>query len=164
MESKKGRGKQGKQLDTAERLKYLHRAALWWSGLSGGGGASVARRYNAIQKQLSRKQQVRIPPSSKRTICKGCDSSIYHAHDATVRIRGKSHQLTLFLKTLFLTCSWFQGSRSKHVVMTCKTCGRIKRFPIGTRAPKKTSTKQIENQQTHQTDAKSQIESQPESN
>eukprot|EP00475_Leptophrys_vorax_P010158 TRINITY_DN16837_c0_g1_i1.p1 TRINITY_DN16837_c0_g1~~TRINITY_DN16837_c0_g1_i1.p1 ORF type:complete len:135 (-),score=17.00 TRINITY_DN16837_c0_g1_i1:120-524(-) len=128
---KKGRGKQGKQNDAQERLMFLHTIASW-AGNEGGSqaGDALARRYNAIQRVLSQKQQIRIPPASKRSICKGCDSSLnYSVSPSGVRVRVRS-------------------KRQKHIAMTCTVCNRVKRYPVGPRAPKKQATKLSQNQST----------------
>ncbi|PKS09501.1 hypothetical protein jhhlp_004118 [Lomentospora prolificans] len=80
----------------------------------------MARRFLSDLRAVSLKTQIRIDPSIKRTVCKFCDSILVEGQSCTSVIENKSKN----------------GKKpwADVLVLTCGTCGRMKRFPVS--APK----------------------------
>lgn len=67
----------------------------------------LAAQTGALASAIGRRCVTRLEPALKRTLCKGCGTSLVYGVNARVRHRSR---------------------RQKHLVVTCLTCHTIKRF------------------------------------
>jgi len=67
----------------------------------------LAHFYNFNLRQISQKLVLRISPYIKQTICKHCDQILIPGKTALYRIRPR---------------------RQCHTIITCTTCGKVKRY------------------------------------
>ena len=96
-------------LDIAEeRIGLLYRFAREVFDKNPG----LAKRYVEIARLIGMRCRVRIPRELKRFTCKGCGSLLIPG--ANCRVRTKPKKPTI-------------------LVMTCLTCGEIKRYPTSTK-------------------------------
>eukprot|EP00731_Ephydatia_muelleri_P029241 Em0020g885a len=89
-------------------MNYLYQAALT-SLYSTPAQPQLCRFYIHTMKNISQRLVLRLDPSIKRTLCKGCDSLLIPGITCTSRL---------------------QARRQKHVSVTCLTCSKVKRFVI----------------------------------
>jgi RNase P subunit RPR2 len=68
----------------------------------------LAREAGKLILKICRKARIRLPADYKRLICRKCGTPFYIPNSFRVRVRGR---------------------RSTHVVITCTTCGYVKRIP-----------------------------------
>eukprot|EP01114_Cavostelium_apophysatum_P009358 TRINITY_DN22477_c0_g1_i1.p1 TRINITY_DN22477_c0_g1~~TRINITY_DN22477_c0_g1_i1.p1 ORF type:complete len:141 (-),score=21.17 TRINITY_DN22477_c0_g1_i1:74-496(-) len=91
--------------DAFKRMNFLHQA----SHVMFDQNPNLSRFFNHTLKKIASRQVLRIDPSMKRGICKGCNILLVPGTTSNVRIRAK---------------------RGSHHVVTCKECGRFKRYPL----------------------------------
>ena len=88
-----------------ERIELLYKFARDAFGTN----QSLAKRYVEIAKRIGMRCRVRVPRELKQFTCKGCGGLLVPGENCRVRIR---HDARTFL------------------VMTCLSCGKLKRYPI----------------------------------
>jgi ribonuclease P protein subunit RPR2 len=71
----------------------------------------LSRRYVDLARRISERTKVRIPGDLKRYLCKSCGIPMVPGTNARVRLRA----------------------RDGGVVITCLTCGTVKRYPVSRR-------------------------------
>lgn len=79
--------------------------------------AGLSRLYVSQLRSISRKAVIRLAPEMKHTICKICDTLLRPGFTSTVQVENAS-----------------RGKRKPHadvLVISCDTCGAVKRFPVG---------------------------------
>lgn len=84
---------------------------------------SMSRHLLSDMRATSLKSQIRLSPAMKQTICKYCDTLLIDGETSTSVIENTS-----------------KGSKKPWadvLVMTCKTCGGLKRFPVNATRPKR---------------------------
>ncbi|KAG6024320.1 hypothetical protein E4U41_001806 [Claviceps citrina] len=77
---------------------------------------NMSRLAMADMKAVSLKAQIRQSPALKRTVCKFCDTLLVEGRSCSSTVENPS-----------------RGGRKPWadvLVMTCKTCGNVKRFPV----------------------------------
>ena len=67
----------------------------------------LSKRYVELAWKISMRTKVRIPPSEKRYLCKGCGTILIPGRNARVRVLP----------------------HNPRVVITCLTCGAFRRYP-----------------------------------
>ena len=76
----------------------------------------LSRRYVDLAWRISKRTKTRIPSDVKRYLCKGCGIALVPGHNAKVRLHA----------------------RSSGIVITCLSCGSLRRYPVNIRiSPKK---------------------------
>ncbi len=76
----------------------------------------LSRRYVDLARRISKRTKTRIPSDVKRYLCKGCGIALVPGHNAKVRLHA----------------------RSSGIVITCLSCGSLRRYPVNIRiSPKK---------------------------
>jgi ribonuclease P protein subunit RPR2 len=76
----------------------------------------LSRRYVDLARRISGRTKVRIPGELKRFLCKGCGIALVPGQNARVRLYA----------------------RNSGIVITCLSCGMVKRYPVTRRErPKK---------------------------
>jgi RNase P subunit RPR2 len=68
----------------------------------------LAREAGRLILRICRKARIRLPAAYKRLICRKCGTPFYIPGSFRVRVRSR---------------------RSTHVIITCTTCGYVKRIP-----------------------------------
>lgn len=68
----------------------------------------LSRRYVELARKISTRTKIRIPKEDKRYLCKGCGIALIPGLNARVRLRP----------------------RNTRVVITCLSCGAVKRYPF----------------------------------
>jgi RNase P subunit RPR2 len=68
----------------------------------------LAREAGRLILRMCRKVRIRLPAVYRRLICRKCGTPFYRPGSFRVRVRSR---------------------RSTHVVITCATCGYVKRIP-----------------------------------
>jgi RNase P subunit RPR2 len=68
----------------------------------------LAREAGRLILRICRKAKIRLPAAYKRLICRKCGTPFYIPGSFRVRVRSR---------------------RSTHVIITCTTCGYVKRIP-----------------------------------
>ncbi|KAI4602177.1 hypothetical protein KJ359_009414 [Pestalotiopsis sp. 9143b] len=84
---------------------------------------SMSRHLLSDMRATSLKSQIRLSPAMKQTICKYCDTLLIDGETSTSVIENTS-----------------KGSKKPWadvLVMSCKTCGGLKRFPVNATRPKR---------------------------
>ena len=71
------------------------------------GRSDVARRHMLSARKIARKTRTKLPRNMSRRICKECGTIFVPGDNCRVR---------------------FRHNRSKHMTVTCLTCGEIKRY------------------------------------
>ena len=71
----------------------------------------LSRRYVDLARRISKRTKVRIPGELKRYLCKGCGMALVPGHNAKIRLHA----------------------RNSGVVITCLSCGLVKRYPVNNR-------------------------------
>ncbi|MGY5865076.1 MAG: ribonuclease P [Candidatus Thorarchaeota archaeon] len=71
------------------------------------GRPDVARRHMLSARTIARKTRTKLPRHMSRRICKDCGTILVPSDNCRVRIRH---------------------NRSKHMTVTCLTCGEVKRY------------------------------------
>ncbi len=69
----------------------------------------LARAWMRIASRIAQKARTRMPWHIRRHLCKRCGAVLVPGRNCRVRVRAR---------------------RSTHVVVTCLSCGTIRRFPI----------------------------------
>jgi ribonuclease P protein subunit RPR2 len=84
---------------------------------------SLSRFYLSNARAVAKKSVLRIAPAVKRTICKRCDALLIPGATSTHSIVNDSHN----------------GRKpwADVLVVECKGCGAVKRFPVGMETKKK---------------------------
>ncbi|KAG6001797.1 hypothetical protein E4U54_000987 [Claviceps lovelessii] len=91
---------------------------------------NMSRLAMADMKAVSLKAQIRQSPALKRTVCKFCD---------TLLVEGRSCSSTIENPSKGARKPW-----ADVLVMKCKTCGNIKRFPVDAPRQKRKSLRAVE--------------------
>lgn len=135
---KKGDGVQQRHVHS--RLSYLHQAAAYLSttprtGLEHPSGQSTtavsaqtashaaqSRHLLSQFREISQKTQIRVTPELKRSFCKCCQSLL---------IAGSTSLETITNASANELKPW-----ADVFEIRCKTCGTVKRFPIGQQRPR----------------------------
>ena len=76
------------------------------------------------------KSQIRLSPAIKRSLCKRCDALLVSGSDSTSRLENKS-----------------RGGKKPWadvLVVTCNSCGTVKRFPVGAKRQSKRAERPIQ--------------------
>jgi len=101
--------------EVMQRLNYLYQASVYLNSISATGGQDdylqkISGYYIRSMKQLANKKVVKMDPSIKRTLCKGCDTVLVPGSTASVRVKSsKPHG---------------------HIVTyTCSACRTSRRIP-----------------------------------
>eukprot|EP00117_Sycon_ciliatum_P041597 scpid99699/ scgid30396/ Ribonuclease P protein subunit p21; Ribonucleoprotein V len=91
------------------RMNFLHQASNFMTSECSQvpEARELSRHYNSVMKTVARRLVLRLDCSIKRGICKACHTSLATGDCSSVRVQGK---------------------RRTHVVVTCKTCGAIRRY------------------------------------
>lgn len=127
------------------RISYLHQAANYLARVSEGtltvqqaGDNTEVKNYQSVQqgaakhfveasaltrhlnshlRAVSLRSQIRLTPALKNTICKRCDTLLKPESTSTSRLENKS-------------CG---GKKpwADVLVVACKACGHVKRYPVG---------------------------------
>ena len=71
----------------------------------------LSRRYVDLARRISTRTKTRIPSDVKRYLCKGCGIALVPGHNAKVRLHA----------------------RNSGIVITCLSCGRLRRYPVNSR-------------------------------
>lgn len=71
----------------------------------------LSRRYVDLARRISKRTKVRIPGEWKRYLCKGCGIALVPGDNAKIRLHA----------------------RNSGVVITCQSCGFVKRYPVSKR-------------------------------
>lgn len=79
--------------------------------------SALTRHLNSHLRAISLRSQIRLTPAFKNTICKRCDTLLIPESTSTTRLENKS-------------CG---GKKpwADVLVVTCKACGHVKRYPVG---------------------------------
>ncbi|XP_063859690.1 putative mediator of RNA polymerase II transcription subunit 26 [Scylla paramamosain] len=98
--------------ENQERINFLVQAsqAMGLTADSSGGVTgqrALAAQVGSLASAVGRRCVLRLAPSLKRCLCKGCGTALVYGLNARVRHRSR---------------------RQKHLVVTCLTCHTIKRF------------------------------------
>src|SRR5438445_12545191 len=72
----------------------------------------LSRRYVDLARRISKRTKTRIPSDVKRYLCKGCGLALVPGHNAKVRLHA----------------------RSTGIVISCLSCGAVKRYPVSTKS------------------------------
>ncbi|MBO0887692.1 ribonuclease P [Candidatus Bathyarchaeota archaeon] len=72
------------------------------------GDESLSRRYVELARKISERTKVRIPSELKRYLCKSCGIALVPGSNARIRLHA----------------------RSGGLVITCLSCGTVKRYPV----------------------------------
>ncbi len=88
----------------AERIQLLLDRAVSVFGKD----EELARRYVSLARRIGMRMGVRIPSERKRFLCKECSSPLIPGRNCRVRIRARG---------------------STTVIITCLSCGTLKRYP-----------------------------------
>ncbi|KAG5992347.1 hypothetical protein E4U43_003808 [Claviceps pusilla] len=91
---------------------------------------NMSRLAMADMKAVSLKAQIRQSPALKRTVCKFCD---------TLLVEGRSCSSTIENPSKGARKPW-----ADVLVMKCKTCGNVKRFPVDAPRQKRKSLRAVE--------------------
>ena len=89
--------------------------------------AGLSRLYVSQLRSISRKAVIRLAPEMKHTICKGCDALLRPGLTSTVQVENASRR-----------------KRKPHadvLVISCDTCGAVKRFPVGAKRQQSKGTR-----------------------
>lgn len=97
----KNRFGNGKKI-ARERIDILFRNAIEWADED----AERSRRCILIAQRIAMKQRIRIPKRYRRLFCAHCHTLLRPGINARIRIQHG------------------------RVIMTCLTCGQIKRYPV----------------------------------
>lgn len=89
---------------------------------------SMARHLLTDMRSTSLKTQIRLSPAMKRTICKYCDTLLIDGETSTSVIEN--------------TSKGAQKPWADVLVITCKTCGGLKRFPVNAPRQKRRPVRQ----------------------
>ncbi|XP_071954302.1 ribonuclease P protein subunit p21-like [Antedon mediterranea] len=95
--------------DAFQRMNFLYQAAHL-TLKQDPENEELVRFYIHTMRMIAQRLVLRIEPEIKRTICKKCSLLLVPGITAITRIRGK---------------------REHHRVVTCKSCGQVKRFNTG---------------------------------
>ncbi|KAF8252347.1 Rpr2-domain-containing protein, partial [Wilcoxina mikolae CBS 423.85] len=78
---------------------------------------NLSRFYLSCLRSVAKKSVIRLDPSIKRTICKRCDALLIPGVSCEHRIENKSKN----------------GKKrwADVLIVECKTCRTVKRFPVG---------------------------------
>ncbi|WP_321430086.1 ribonuclease P protein component 4 [uncultured Methanolobus sp.] len=85
-----------------ERIEYLFNLAK--SEFSE--NSEKSKRYVALARKIGMRHRISIPPELKRSFCKNCGSLLVPGNNSRVRLKDET------------------------IIMTCLTCGNIKRYPF----------------------------------
>lgn len=95
-----------------ERIQILLRQAAEMAGRN----EELSRRYVQLARKISSRTKTRIPSEDKRYLCKGCGLALRPGLNARFRLHPGN----------------------KRVVITCLSCGAVKRYPLAAKNAKKT--------------------------
>ncbi|KZF20882.1 Rpr2-domain-containing protein [Xylona heveae TC161] len=87
-----------------------------------------SRRLISQLRGVSLKSQIRLSPELKRSICRRCDTLLIPGSTSTTRLENHS-----------------RGGKKPWadlLVVECKACGSVKRFPVGAQKQKRRSERQ----------------------
>lgn len=79
--------------------------------------SALIRHFNSHIRAVSLRSQIRLTPAFKNTICKHCDTLLIPESTSTSRLENKS-----------------RGGKKPWadvLVVACKACGHVKRYPVG---------------------------------
>lgn len=79
--------------------------------------SALTRHLNSHLRAISLRSQIRLTSAFKNTICKRCDTLLIPESTSTSRLENKS-----------------RGGKKPWadvLVVTCKACGHVKRYPVG---------------------------------
>ena len=104
------------------RTTFLYQAATYLT-LRAGERSGLALQLASDLHAVSRKGQVRLSPELKRSVCKTCYAVLIPSRTATQTLENESKQ----------------GKKpwADVLVLACTLCGTKKRFPVGSKRPKK---------------------------
>lgn len=91
---------------------------------------AISRRFITDLRSASLKSQIRLSPAMKQTICKFCDSLLVEGETSSAAIENQS-----------------KGGKKPWadvLVITCHTCGGMKRFPVQASRQKRRSIREKE--------------------
>ncbi len=94
-----------------ERIQIL----LLQASEMAGRNEDLSRRYVQLARRISSRTKVRIPSEDKRYLCKGCGLALRPGLNARFRLHPGS----------------------KRLVITCLSCGAVKRYPLSKKIIKK---------------------------
>lgn len=79
--------------------------------------SALSRHLNSHLRAVSMKSQIRLTPGFKNTICKRCNTLLIPESTSTSRLENKSRR----------------GNKpwADVLVVACKACGHMKRYPVG---------------------------------
>ncbi|MHA1950477.1 MAG: ribonuclease P protein component 4 [Candidatus Thorarchaeota archaeon] len=89
---------------TQERVKILWEQA---QEEVRGGRPEVAKRHMLSARKIAQKTRTKLPRQMSRRICKSCGTILVPGDSCRVRVRH---------------------NRSKHMTVTCLSCGEVKRY------------------------------------
>lgn len=93
--------------------------------------SSLTRHLNSHIRAISLRSQIRLTPAFKNTICKRCDTLLIPESTSTTRLENKS-----------------RGGKKPWadvLVVACKTCGHLKRYPVGAKRQRSRTERANEN-------------------
>lgn len=79
--------------------------------------SALTRHFNSHLRAVSLRSQIRLTPAFKNTICKRCDTLLIPGSTSTSRLENKS-------------CGR-KKPWADVLVVACKACGHVKRYPVG---------------------------------
>ncbi len=94
-----------------ERIQIL----LGQASEMAGRNEELSRRYVQLARKISSRTKIRIPSEDKRYLCKGCGLALRPGLNARIRLH----------------------SGNKRVIITCLSCGAVKRYPLARKNVKK---------------------------
>jgi len=95
----------------AKRLTEARVEILWEQAMKSvsSGRPEIARLQMLSARKIAQRTRTKIPQHINRRICKSCGTILVPGSNCRVRVRH---------------------NRSKHLVVTCLDCGRVKRYHI----------------------------------
>lgn len=112
-ESKKSK-KVAPNRDHYARLSFLHQAGVQMSNQRQ--TKEFGRFYGQVLKSVARKNVLRLSPDMKRQLCKKCNQFLIPGYTCSIRLQNESKS---------------EAARNDVYTVTCLTCSKQKRFPIG---------------------------------
>ena len=82
-----------------------------------GGTSGLARLYTTQLRSISRKSTIRLTPEMKHSLCKRCHTSLEPGATCTTFLQNKSR--------------YGRKPWADLLILECKGCGTVKRFPVG---------------------------------
>lgn len=100
--------------DHYARVSFLHQAGVQMTNQHH--TKEVGRFYGQVLKSVAQKNVLRLSPDLKRQLCKQCNQFLIPGYTCSIRLQNESKN---------------QAPHNDVYTVTCSTCSKQKRFPIG---------------------------------